>query len=110
MKTSLIFAAALALAPLSFASDHRDHRGADAPTPIATTGYVRAIDADGKRLTIEHDAIPALNWPSMTMRFAYENDETIQDITAGSKVKFDFIQKGRVSLIQNISTVPAEAE
>ena len=35
---------------------------------ITGKGIIKAIDMDNKKITIAHDAIPAVNWPPMTMR------------------------------------------
>jgi Cu/Ag efflux protein CusF len=39
------------------------------------------------------------------MRFAYDGDEAIKGIKAGDKVKFNFVQEGRVSLIKSIEAI-----
>jgi Cu(I)/Ag(I) efflux system protein CusF len=109
MKKSLILVAALVLTPLTATArddhgghgDHREKSAIDTPL-VSASGYVRAIDAESKKLTIEHDPIPDLNWPSMTMRFAYENDAAVRGIKTGDKVKFDFVQEGRTSLLKTI--------
>ena len=36
---------------------------------IRGKGVIKAIDMDNKKITIAHEAIPAVNWPPMTMRF-----------------------------------------
>lgn len=36
---------------------------------ISGKGVIKAIDMDSKKITIAHEAIPAVNWPPMTMRF-----------------------------------------
>ncbi|MDR2152864.1 MAG: copper-binding protein [Helicobacteraceae bacterium] len=111
MKKSLILVAALTLAPLCFGYDRGEHSHggrseghteASEAQLVSATGYVRAIDAESKKLTIEHDPIPDLNWPSMTMRFAYENEGAIKGIKSGDRVKFNFVQQGRVSLLKTI--------
>ncbi|VFS65716.1 Cation efflux system protein CusF precursor [Raoultella planticola] len=38
---------------------------------ISATGEVKSIDMESKKVTIAHDAIPAVNWPPMTMRFTF---------------------------------------
>ncbi|MDR2638802.1 MAG: copper-binding protein [Helicobacteraceae bacterium] len=110
MKKSLILAAALALAPLAFSADHHHNEApldktAIASETIAATGFVRLVDSESKKLTIEHDPIPSLNWPQMTMRFTYDGEQAIKGIKTGDKVKFDFVQEGRVSLIKHIEKV-----
>ncbi|MCF0319462.1 cation efflux system protein CusF [Klebsiella pneumoniae] len=38
---------------------------------IKGTGVVKDIDMNSKKITISHEAIPAVGWPAMTMRFTF---------------------------------------
>jgi Cu(I)/Ag(I) efflux system protein CusF len=107
MKTSFILAAALAFAPFAAAMDHAHHGTTQeaAQAAIESVGFVRAIDATEQKVTIEHEAIPALNWPSMTMRFTYDAADRIGGVNVGDKVKFAFVQEGRVSRLTAIETL-----
>ncbi|MFK3707633.1 Cu(I)/Ag(I) efflux system protein CusF [Raoultella sp. BIGb0138] len=69
---------------------------------ISATGEVKAIDLENKKVTIAHEAIPAVNWPPMTMRFTLTPQTPLKNIKAGSKVAFTFIQQGNLSLLQDI--------
>lgn len=69
---------------------------------ISATGEVKSIDMDSKKVTIAHDAIPAVNWPPMTMRFTITPQTQLNDIKTGSKVAFTFVQQGNLSLLQDI--------
>ncbi|WP_243400304.1 cation efflux system protein CusF, partial [Klebsiella pneumoniae] len=40
---------------------------------IKGTGVVKDIDMNSKKITISHEAIPAVGWPAMTMRFTFVN-------------------------------------
>ncbi|MDR0634849.1 MAG: copper-binding protein, partial [Azoarcus sp.] len=60
----------LVLAPPALAQhDHDHHAPARMQTaPIASgQGVVKKIDPAKQRLTLQHDPIPALGWPAMTM-------------------------------------------
>lgn len=70
--------------------------------PINTKGVVEHVDTENKKLTITHEPIKTLGWPSMTMRFTYEDAGMIEDIKEGDRVELDFIQKGNISLISKI--------
>ncbi|BBQ82092.1 MULTISPECIES: copper-binding protein [Enterobacteriaceae] len=75
------------------------------PTVIQGTGIVKLIDRQAKKITIAHDAIAAIGWPAMTMRFTYaEPTAAIEQLKAGSQVDFSFIQQGNISLLQDIKT------
>lgn len=68
---------------------------------IHGTGVVKDIDLTNKKITISHEAIPAINWPAMTMRFTF-TDLNFGNLKAGDQVNFTFIQQGNISLLQEI--------
>ena len=71
---------------------------------IEGKGVVKDIDLNSKKITISHDAIPAVGWPAMTMRFTFINtDENINALKAGNHVDFSFIQQGNISLLKSIN-------
>ena len=52
-------------------------------------GIVTAIDADAGTITVDHGAVPAIEWPAMTMGF--QADEQLrQDVAVGDTISFDF--------------------
>lgn len=69
------------------------------PTPAMTaaapqkmphgTGKVIAIDAAAKEITLAHDPIPEIGWPSMTMGFKVNNATQLQQLHVGDAVAFD---------------------
>ena len=70
---------------------------------ISATGIVKDVDFQNKKITIAHEAIPAIGWPAMTMRFTFTTqDDGITALKSGNKVNFSFIQQGNVSLLQDI--------
>lgn len=70
---------------------------------ISGIGIVKGIDLAEKKMTIAHEAIPAVNWPPMTMRFTITDPKTQPgDIKVGDKVAFDFVQQGSLSLLRDI--------
>ncbi|NJQ18402.1 cation efflux system protein CusF [Pantoea sp. LS15] len=84
-------------AEMSVASD------AAAEQIINATGVVKDIDLTNKKVTISHEAIPAIGWPAMTMRFTFINaDESINALKPGSHVDFSFVQQGNISLLKSI--------
>ncbi|WP_159217572.1 copper-binding protein [Klebsiella pneumoniae] len=59
---------------------------------IRGSGVVKAIDMNSKKITISHEAIPAVGWPAMTMRFTFVNaDDAINALKTGNHVDFSFI-------------------
>ncbi|VUL29829.1 copper-binding protein [Klebsiella pneumoniae] len=70
---------------------------------IKGTGVVKDIDMNSKKITISHEAIPAVGWPAMTMRFTFVNaDDAINALKTGNHVDFSFIQQGNISLLKSI--------
>lgn len=59
-----------------------------APRNAQGTGVVAGIDAAGGTVTLKHDPIPALGWPSMTMDFKAP-PAVIAKLKVGQKIAFD---------------------
>ena len=56
-------------------------------------GILEALNADGT-VSITHDPIPALKWPSMTMDFALANPSLVAKVKAGSTIDFEIVERG----------------
>jgi len=83
---------ALALAGAASAQEAHDHSAqhahASAPAAVQAAGIVRGVDAKAGTVTLEHEAIPALNWPAMTMPFKVSDAALLNDLKVGAKVRF----------------------
>jgi Cu(I)/Ag(I) efflux system protein CusF len=98
MKTLAITAATAALslagqpaaAQLAGMDDHAGHAGhaADPSAPVEAVGVVRVIDAKAAKVTLAHEAIPALKWPPMTMAFKVADPTLLKGLSVGTKVRF----------------------
>ncbi|MCG8706930.1 efflux RND transporter periplasmic adaptor subunit [Brenneria sp. 4F2] len=75
------------------------------PAGYQTIGVIKAINGD--HITIEHDAVPALNWAPMTMDFRLSHDGPPQGIGIGSRVRFRFHMDDRGVYIQDIAPLNA---
>jgi Cu(I)/Ag(I) efflux system membrane fusion protein len=53
------------------------------------SGKVVAIDASAKEITLAHDPIPEIGWPSMTMGFKVLDAAQLQYLHAGDTVAFE---------------------
>jgi Cu(I)/Ag(I) efflux system protein CusF len=52
------------------------------------------IDLNSKKITISHEAIPAIGWPAMTMRFTFINaDESITALKTAAMLIFRLFSK-----------------
>ncbi|MCF7530688.1 copper-binding protein [Pseudomonas petrae] len=61
---------------------------------VATAdGTIKAIDSTKHTVTISHGAVPAVQWPPMTMAFAVTEDQLI-GLTTGDRVSFSFRLEG----------------
>ena len=58
------------------------------------TGTVTAVNAAQHRVGLQHEPIPAIGWPAMSMEFAVAPSVNLQAIQPGSRVNFS-IEKGR---------------
>ena len=73
-----------------------DAPAADAPaeaTPPGVmiakgTGLVTAVDAAAGRVTLDHEPMPEIGWPRMTMTFAAD-PALLKEIHEGDRVAFD---------------------
>lgn len=69
-----------------------------AATAVSATGVVVQVKADQGKVKINHDPIPALNWPQMTMFFRVKDQAVLEGIAAGDKVRFD-LEKGATGMV-----------
>lgn len=61
------------------------------PTTHLAVGIVRSVDGTGREVTIEHQAIPSLNMPAMTMEFRLPAESTLS-LKAGQSIAFTFME------------------
>lgn len=59
---------------------------------FATRG--RVVEFDGGSITLEHEPVPALKWPAMTMPFQLAQPQLARGLKAGDPVRFRFRQQG----------------
>ena len=56
-------------------------------------GTLDAIDAQTGMVTITHDPVASLKWPSMTMDFALANASLVAGVKPGTAVAFEFVER-----------------
>jgi Cu(I)/Ag(I) efflux system protein CusF len=66
------------------------------------TGVVTRIDRAGGKVTLKHDPIKSLNWPTMTMAFAVKDKAMLESLQKDRKVEFEFVQQGQQFVITSI--------
>ena len=71
--------------------------------PVATAdGTIKAIDTTKHTVTIAHGAVPAVQWPPMTMAFSVTEDQ-LTGLKAGDRVSFSFRLEGGKATIVSIT-------
>ncbi len=61
---------------------------------IEGKGIVKAINASQHSITLQHEPIPLLSWPEMTMDFSVDKSVTLNQFVAGDRVQFTFRKDG----------------
>lgn len=54
----------------------------------AMEGQVQRVDREAARITIQHDAVPAMGMPAMTMVFHVQDAALLERAREGDKVRF----------------------
>lgn len=57
-------------------------------TTASATGTVESVSAQQRKIKLNHEPIPAFNWPAMSMEMAAAPSVDLSKVTPGSKVKF----------------------
>ena len=66
------------------------------------TGTVSKVDAAGGTVTIDHEPVPSMKWPAMSMAFKVKDKSTLEKVKPGAKVDFSFTQSGKDHVITEI--------
>jgi Cu/Ag efflux protein CusF len=59
----------------------------------SATGVLEEDYGDGN-VSITHEPIPSLKWPSMTMDFALANPSLAANLKPGSAIEFEIVERG----------------
>ena len=68
-----------------------------------TTGIIKKLDKQGRRVTIAHQPVEALGWPAMTMTFSVEDSNLLGKLRPGERIGFEFIKRGNGYLITGVN-------
>ena len=66
------------------------------------TGKVTKVDPAASSVTIAHEPVPSMKWPSMTMAFKVKDKAMLEKAKQGAKVDFSFTQSGKDYVITGI--------
>jgi Cu(I)/Ag(I) efflux system membrane fusion protein len=75
-------------------------------TSHATQGNITAIDE--KQITLDHEAVPSLNWGPMTMSFVLPTGGLPSDLKVGDRVNFTFVATDGGYQIESIKKAAGE--
>ena len=67
-------------------------------------GTIKAINSEKHTVTIAHGAVPAVQWPAMTMAFS-ATAEQLEALNAGDHVTFEFRSEGGTAKVVSIEKV-----
>jgi Cu(I)/Ag(I) efflux system membrane fusion protein len=81
--------------------------GAEAAAEFGTRGSV--VEIEGSTITLDHEAIPALKWPRMTMPFQLARPELARGLKAGEPVQFRFRKQGDAHVVMAIERATPKA-
>lgn len=70
----------------------------------SATGTVTALDPAASKVTIDHGAVPELQWPAMNMGFSASPAQVAQ-LEVGQRVEFDFEMAGSQATITRIEPI-----
>ena len=76
-------------------------RTAAAPAVHEVTGMVEGIE--GLEITLQHDPVPALKWPAMSMPFALKSAQQAAGLKVGDPVVFSFSEGASGVVVEKIA-------
>lgn len=111
-----VLATCLFVSPLSLGCAQKDAAArpsgpvasASAPIVRSARGVIKSISADGKTLTIKHEAIPGY-MAAMTMPFDVARPALSAGLKAGDAIAFTFHQDDDHLVIDSVDKLPADA-
>ena len=67
-----------------------------------TKATVKKVDAKAGSVTLAHEPVASLNWPSMTMGLKVKDSALLNKLTEGKRVEVEFVQEGKDYVIQSV--------
>jgi Cu/Ag efflux protein CusF len=110
MKRSFVLVL-VAFAPLAFGQsdgmkgmDMKGTKSEKKAVGIAhqATGKVTKVDKAKSAVTIAHDPVASMKWPSMTMGFKVKDKSLLEKLKPGEKVEFSFVQQGKDYVVTQV--------
>jgi Cu(I)/Ag(I) efflux system periplasmic protein CusF len=89
--------------------DMKDHKGMDMKSDKKAegqvhkaTGKVAKVDRSAGTVTIDHEPVASMKWPSMSMAFKVKDKAMLEKVKPDAKVDFRFTQSGKDYIITEI--------
>lgn len=98
------FLRALAFSALAFGNSAVAQAANHAATAL-TSGEVRKVDKEAKKITIRHAEIRNLEMPAMTMVFRVADPALLEHVKAGDKIRFAAEKPGGTFTVTQIEPV-----
>ena len=57
-------------------------------------GTVASVEPQGGKVELEHEAMPSLGWPAMTMEFSVADRSLLSGLRPGDRVEFEVVARG----------------
>lgn len=83
-------------------ADHEAHHAAAQPTGTLSSGEVRKVDPDTKKITIRHGPLENLGMPPMTMVFQVADAGLLSRVKSGDKIRFQAEKSGGAFVVTHI--------
>lgn len=88
--------------PMGIMENNRMDKPAADQTVHSTRGKVTKADGRSGMVTLAHEPVETLNWPSMTMGFMVMDKTLLEKLSVGKTVDFDFVQSGKGYAITSV--------
>lgn len=104
--TAMVFG--LALGPvLAVADEHMDGMSGmdtqETAGPVQSRGVITAINPQKRKVTLDHEPIPELNWPRMKMGFSVAPGVELEGLSKDDTVTFTLTPAGKGQQVTAIS-------
>ncbi|MDL0432778.1 copper-binding protein [Marinobacter sp. TBZ242] len=71
--------------------------------PVQGRGVITAINTENRKVTLNHEPIPELNWPRMTMGFPVAPEVNLDGLSKDDTVAFTLTPAGKGQQVTAIS-------
>ncbi|MEA3195168.1 MAG: Cu(I)/Ag(I) efflux system periplasmic protein CusF [Betaproteobacteria bacterium] len=65
-------------------------------------GVVTRVDSAKDTVTIKHEPIASMNWPTMTMVFKVKDKAMLEKLKKDQKIDFEFVQQGKDYVVTSV--------